>query len=57
VDCLFERGRLRRVVRVVVRAVQRQVADRDLGELEVVRRIRAFASSRLMDVEERLPTK
>ena len=37
-DRLLERRGLGRVVAVVVRAVQRQVPDRDLGELQVVRR-------------------
>jgi hypothetical protein len=59
VDGVLERGGLGRVVRVVVLAVQRQVPDRDPGELEVLgaRLIRTCESSRLMEVEERLPTK
>src|SRR5690606_35249287 len=39
-DRLLEGSALRRVVGVVVPAVQRKVLDRDLGELEVVRRER-----------------
>jgi hypothetical protein len=37
-DRVLQRGGLRWVVRVVVGAVQRQVPDRDLGELQVVGR-------------------
>jgi len=37
-DRLLQRSRLGREVRVVILAVQRQIPDRDLGELEVIGR-------------------
>ncbi len=59
-DRLLQRARLRWVVGVVVGgAVQRQVADRDLPELQGVgaSAISASASVRLIEVLDRLPTK
>ena len=58
-DGVLECGRHRRVVRVVVVAIQRQILERDFRQLEFWRRnsTSAFASKRLIDLVARLPTK
>ena len=58
-DGVLQRDRLRRIVVVVVLAVQREVPDGYLCELEVsgASRMSALDRIRLIDVDERLPTK